>query len=153
MTSLVALAREALIAGRLEDAGKAITDHYGGEATFEFRCERLSSLPPSVVYCPHSAVKWLVDSRRSVITLDAGWQERGEYLSDRLFGTFPLIAEYQRIGREHGVVYLNLDDLGIVPGLVFCAYADNEFPIPDPVFLVTEGYKIFREQLAREPVP
>lgn len=66
-----------------------------------------------------------------------------------LIWVMPFIA---RIGESikvpEGRAFLNQWDAGVVPGISYCASSDDHFLIPDNVFLPTEGYRRFKDELS-----
>jgi hypothetical protein len=150
MADSISFARYAIIRGQLKRAGKIISECCGdGQIRFEFLDEQLP------VY--YSVVKWEAQRNRAIFSLgylgDTVPQERKEYFTNRLLYTLPLIVQYHRKGREQGSIFISLDDSEASPGLSFCTNSNDQFPIPDPDFLTSRGYKAFRQQLAREQLP
>jgi Flp pilus assembly protein TadD len=142
---LIALAADAIVVGRIEEAAEAMTRFSRGEPAFELRCDPMP--------VPFSVVKWRIGDGCGVISLsDALPLGRRPFFTRRLVQTLPLLVHYHRTGRERGTIYLGLDDNGAAPGLAFCTNADQRFLIPDPLFLQSQGYQTVRKYFSDEPV-
>jgi hypothetical protein len=71
--------------------------------------------------------------------------EHAEFTVIRLVCTLPLFAAYRSYdGFSAGSLYVNLDDIGYVPGLAFCENRPEYFLIPDAVFILHRGYASMR---------
>ena len=62
----------------------------------------------------------------------------------------PALCRYAaRPELPRGAVFINLGDVGTVPGLAYCDYRPGFFLIPDPIFLQTDAYA-FERSLCRD---
>jgi hypothetical protein len=72
----------------------------------------------------------------------------------RLVGILPLLASYRNyecfLG---GSLFVNLGDIGSVPGLAFCDNRPEYFLIPDAVFVLHRGYTTMRRVATEQAVP
>jgi len=66
----------------------------------------------------------------------------------------PVLAAYQMLpDHETGKVWLNLGDIGSVPGLAYCDNRQGYHLLPDPIFIGTEGYATAKSIYARQAIP
>jgi hypothetical protein len=71
----------------------------------------------------------------------------------RLVSVLPLLASYRTYDRfSAGSLFVNLGDIGYVPGLAFCDSRPEYFLIPDALFVVSRGYASMRRQGRAETV-
>jgi Glycosyl transferase family 90 len=66
----------------------------------------------------------------------------------------PLLAAYRSC--EHfvgGNLFINLGDIGYVPGLAFCDNRPEYFLVPDAVFMLHRGYTAMRRNTTEQAVP
>lgn len=83
------------------------------------------------------------------------------YHDDHTFGKilafhwiFPLLARYSREAPQAaGSVFINLGDIGEMPGLAFCDSRPDRFLIPDAVFLPTGAYHHAKLELGCSRIP
>lgn len=72
----------------------------------------------------------------------------------RWLQTLPLLTEFaRRTDASAGQLWLNLGDMGTVPGLAFDEYREGFHLIPDPMFMESQGYAFVKGAFARESVP
>jgi hypothetical protein len=93
-------------------------------------------------------VRWDIEDRthcsiRLSYTLPRA--EHAEFTVIRLVCTLPLFAAYRSYdGFSTGSLYVNLGDIGYVPGLAFCDSRAEYFLVPDAVFILHKGYANMR---------
>jgi hypothetical protein len=76
---------------------------------------------------------------------------RLDFVSYRLLALFALFANCRDM--PNGAILLNTDDYGLVPGLAFSDGRADRWLIPDPVYLVENGYRRTALHYLRHDVP
>ena len=94
------------------------------------------------------AVRWEIkDKAKSVLWFDSQFAQSSgmEPTLVRLVSLLPLLVAYRSYDQfVGGTVWLNLGDVGHVPGLAFCDSRPEYFLIPDAVFVLHRGYASLR---------
>ena len=76
---------------------------------------------------------------------------RLSFVAFRLLALFTLLAACRDM--PDGMVALNVDDYGLVPGLAFSDGRPDRWLIPDPVYLSEDGYRRTARHYLRQDVP
>ena len=64
----------------------------------------------------------------------------------RFVSALPLLASYRTYeGFSSGDLFVNLGDIGYVPGLAFCGSRPEYFLVPDALFVLNRGYETMRQ--------
>jgi hypothetical protein len=145
----IPVARDAIIAGRLEEASAAINRGTSLGLPIEFTRHGLD--------LHFAAIRWRAEDGRGVVGLGEkidNWGPHYAHLfADRILATLPLLVHHHRKGRERGEIDVNLHDWGHIPGLAYCSSSDEHVLIPDPDFLRSRGYQEVRDRFAQRAVP
>ena len=140
----------AITAGYHDCAAALINRRYDTDGWFKIGCEENAH--------PHQdVVRWEIrDRTSSVLWFDSRFAQSAAFepIVFRLASLLPLLTCY----REHedfaaGSVFLNLGDVGFVPGLAFCDNRSEYFLIPDAEFVLHRGYARMRPGGAVKVVP
>lgn len=147
----------------LENFVREVAKAAGGRRTFNLEDRTLAPLfsLSNDRGQPATVVKWVVDACetcRFVASPALQSPERIVYVANRLGYLWPLLeAFYIEAAKSKkarsGILNLNLDDGPNLPGLSFCSNDIRDFLIPDPVFLVMQGYAATRHFFANGGTP
>ena len=128
-----------LMCGQFEWAAHEFTNKYG--LTKPIHIGIIEEAEPSI-----PVIRWqLSDTGASTFACNLClWMPRFHSGFVRFAWIFPLIAEFLRGEVPSGWTYVNLGDVGRLPGLAFCDNKPNCLLIPDPSFISTVAYVLNR---------
>jgi Glycosyl transferase family 90 len=102
-------------------------------------------------------IRWEIESQEHCkIWLDSRLPQTDsmEGVNMRLVSLLPLLAAYRTYKRfSSGNLFINVGDIGYVPGLAFCDSRPEYFLIPDAVFVLHRGYANMRPGGRAKTIP
>lgn len=138
----------ALLAGDLDraDACLAADPRLRGRVTVE-RVDNARTAPAAPV--------WRVerDGRSRFRFHPGAWGDAADVILGRWCHMLPLVAAVLDAAPPPGWVSFNLGDEGHRPGLAFCDHRAGATLVPDPVFLMTDGYGEIAARFAARALP
>ncbi len=141
----IRLVMKAIAGGRLRVAAMLANARVGCPGFFGFEPVPGRDIPISVV-----RVRFLEGKCVLGLSPHLSASPRLDFMMRRLIDALPLFTACR--GLPNGDTWLNLDDIGIVPGLAFSAAGPDHHLIPDPIYLAERGYgHLARTCLARDP--
>lgn len=124
-----------LLCRRFEWAASELSARYGLRRPIRFQWDELPDAhAPAIKWCVNSSGASSFTCNRSL------WTPRFASGLIRFAWMFPLIAESLRGEIVAGCIFLNLGDVGRLPGLAFCDNRPEYTLIPDASFISTMGY-------------
>jgi Glycosyl transferase family 90 len=139
-----------VVAQRFDVAAQWLTRRHGADCILDFAIEEPGPRP--------NVLRWQIptkDRTRFVfdVTLLNGLDTKKRLL--QFHWLVPLMINYMRGGAARtGVVDVSIWDVGLGPGLCFCAAknVDHQFLIPDNIFVSTRGYLSVRSEIEKTEV-